>query len=128
MGRRATMLAAAAQAAPDEGTAVNVVSLVGRLAAVPQVRVLPSGDQVATFRIVIDRPPRARGRSGRVLVDTIDCVAWRADVRRRATSLTEGTIICVDGALRRRFWRSGVGAASRVEVEVDRIRRRPVPR
>jgi len=32
-------------------------------------------------------------------------------------------VLEVEGALRRRFWRMGAGAASRSEVEVLRVRR-----
>ena len=108
---------------------VNEVSLRGRLSAAAEQRVLPSGDEVVTFRIVVERTAGASrtgsGRSGgsRAMKDTIACIAWRADVRRRALRLDAGAVIEVDGALRRRFWRSPQGVASRYEVEVDRLRR-----
>lgn len=105
--------------APVADGVVNEVSLSGRVAGT-QERVLPSGDVIVTFRVVVDREPR-RGSS--VKVDALDCVTWRADLRRRALTLADGDEVLVDGALRRRFWRGGAGAASRVEVEVLRLRR-----
>lgn len=102
---------------------VNQVSLRGRLSAAAEQRVLPSGDEVVTFRIVVDRSPGSGRSGGRVTKDTIACVAWRADVRRRVLRLDGGDIVEVEGALRRRFWRSPQGVASRYEVEVDRLRR-----
>ncbi len=107
----------------------NEVVLAGRLAAAPEVRTLPSGDLLTSFRLVVGRPPAARGRSGRepsprpVPVDTLDCVAWRSAVRRSASGWLPGDILEVTGALRRRFWRSPGGTASRCEVEVVAARR-----
>ena len=107
----------------------NDVMLVGRVAAPAQERQLPSGDVVVTFRVVtfrdeVDRAAPARPCSGQpVLIDTLDCAGWTAGVRRRARSLTPGDVVQVEGALRRRFWRAGAGAASRCEVEVRSLRR-----
>ena len=63
----------------DTTSRFNQVQLVGRLAADAVHRELPSGDRLATFRLVIDRPDNAVGPR----VDTIDCASWRADLRRR---------------------------------------------
>ena len=100
----------------------NAVELVGRLAAPPEERVLPSGDVVAQFRLVVERGSESRGPGGQT-VDTVDCAAWRGDVRRQARSWGAGETIYVSGALRRRFWRAAGGPASRYEVEVRRARR-----
>jgi single-strand DNA-binding protein len=100
----------------------NVVELVGRVAAEPQLRALPSGDELVTFRLVVARPggrPRPRSPS----VDTIDCVAWSATARAVAAALRPGDQARVEGALRRRFWRATAGPASRYDVEAGRVRR-----
>lgn len=98
----------------------NDVVLEGRLGGV-QRKVLPSGDEAVTFRVVVPRGPRDRGPSGRVSVDAIDCVTWRAEVGRRVERLGDGIDVRVEGALRRRFWQTGAGSASRVEIEVGRV-------
>jgi single-strand DNA-binding protein len=104
-------------------TGVNEVRLVGRVAAPADTRTLPSGDVVTVLRVVVDRPPDRR-RSGRTpTIDTFDCAIWAARLRQRAERLEPGTVVEVDGALRRRFWRSPAGPASRYEVEVSRITR-----
>jgi single-strand DNA-binding protein len=84
-------------------------------------RQLPSGDLIAAFRLVVERPPPRRKRPAdrSPTVDTLDCVAWRAPVRRAALRWRAGDTVEVAGALRRRFWRSPAGPASRCEVEVD---------
>jgi single-strand DNA-binding protein len=99
----------------------NEVSLLGRLSAPPEERVLPSGDALVSWRLVVRRPPSTR--AGAPSVDTIDCASFRADVRRAAAKWTADDVLEVSGALRRRFWRGGSGAASRTEVEVTRVRR-----
>jgi len=106
--------------------AVNEVALVGRVSAAPEERELPSGDLLVSWRVIVDRPPqrRAAPAGGRApVVDTVDCVAFGAAVRRTARGLAAGDVVRVEGALRRRFWRSGGGASSRTEVEVAAIRR-----
>jgi single-strand DNA-binding protein len=109
----------------DLPDSVNDVHLVGRLAAEPARRELPSGDVLVSFRVVVARPPAARRRGGRrsPAVDSLDCAAWRADVQRALARLSTGDIIEVTGSLRRRFWRAGAGVASRSEVEVVRLKR-----
>lgn len=104
----------------------NEVVLVGRIAAPAEERTLPSGDVLAVWRIVVDRPPSPRQLPEGVRpvrVDTLDCVAWSAAARRAARGLAAGEVVTVEGALRRRFWRAGAGAASRCEVEVISVRR-----
>jgi len=104
----------------------NEVTLVGRVAAPAQERTLPSGDVIATWRIVVDRPAKARRPPEGVRpisVDTLDCVAWGAGARRTARGLATGDVAQVQGALRRRFWRAGAATVSRCEVEVTTLKR-----
>lgn len=97
------------------------VFLRGRLAGVTAVE-LPSGDEAVTFRVVIDRPRERRGEERR-RVDAIECIAWSAGVRRRLIAWHDGDLVEVEGELRRRFWRSGGGVASRTEVVAASARR-----
>jgi single-strand DNA-binding protein len=98
--------------------AVNEVRLVGRISQPPEERVLPSGDVLWTFRIVVARPASA----GRTAVDALECAAWTSRARRSVASWRPDDVVEVSGAVRRRFFRSAAGAASRVEVEVSRGR------
>ena len=111
--------------AEDMPPHANEVRLVGRLTGEPQLRELPSGDVVLTFRIVVRRPPVPARRAGTrsPTVDTLDCAAWRRDVQRAVGRAAPGDLLEVHGALRRRFWRGPAGPASRSEVEVLRVTR-----
>lgn len=114
---------------PSPGAAAagcNEVRLVGRVSGRPEERELPSGDSLVAWRVVVDRPATGRRPPAGVrspTVDTLDCVAWSAGLRRTARGLRDGDVVEVSGALRRRFWRTGAGAVSRTEVEADRVRR-----
>lgn len=109
----------------DEGPApVNAVTLRGRLTAEPVERELPSGDVIVTFRLSVARagktPMTARSHQSS---DWVDCVAGGARVRRSVMAWTTGDRVQVEGALRRRFYRAGGSAATRLEVEVAKVRR-----
>lgn len=96
----------------------NEVRLVGRVSQ-PEVRELPSGDALVVFRVVVTR---ASSTEGATKVDALDCVAWTPRSRRSATSWRAGDVVEVTGALRRRFFTTGAGRASRTEVEMSRGR------
>jgi single-strand DNA-binding protein len=102
----------------------NEVRLVGRVAAPAETREMPSGDLMTTFRVIVPRDERSGGPNARKGgVDTIECVAWRAGLRRTVNSWHEGDMVAVTGALRRRFWRGEAGATSRHEIEVSKATR-----
>jgi single-strand DNA-binding protein len=84
---------------------------------------LPSGDEAVTFRVVVDRPARQRGPSGRVRVDALECIAWTATARRRVLACRDGDVIEVTGSLQRRFFRAGGAPSSRTEVVAREVRR-----
>jgi single-strand DNA-binding protein len=100
----------------------NDVVLRGRMSAPAEVRTLPSGDTLVTFRLVVRRPePRSRGQS----VDVLSCVTYDKGLQRRAAAWQPGDVIEVEGAMQRRFWRTGSGTASVCEVDCRRGRKVP---
>lgn len=110
-------MASAAPATRRAATAHrNEIFVTGRLSTYAEARELPSGDEVVSWRLVVGRPADAE-RAG---IDAIDCMAFTTRLRRAALKWQPGEVIEVEGALRRRFWRTGNGTASRFEVEVSR--------
>jgi single-strand DNA-binding protein len=98
----------------------NEVTVSGRLAAPAVAKELPSGDEIVTWRLVVDRGSVDGNRK----VDVVDCTTFGARVQRQALAWTEGDVIEATGSLRRRFWRGAGGLQSRCEVEVDTAARR----
>ena len=98
---------------------VNEVRLVGRLGGSVDTRELPSGTVLTSFSVIVDRPPR--DVHGRTKVDTIACQTTRAAIVTRLGKVEAGDTVEIEGALRRRFWKGGVGLASATEVDVSRL-------
>ena len=98
------------------------VSIVGRLGAHVRTREMPSGDVIASFTVVVDRPARSRGT---VSVDSLACTTDRARTREALARMEPGTLVCVEGTLRRRFWRGASAGAlgSAMEVLVRCVRK-----
>ena len=94
---------------------LNDVALRGWVTTIATERELPSGDIVVQFRIAITRPEGG--------VDTIDLESWSAKTRRIALSLKDGEWVEIQGSIRRRFWKSGQGLASRWQVVTAEIKR-----
>lgn len=109
-------------------TDVNVIRIEGRLSAPPETRELPSGDQLVALRVVVRRPDGDRVDSLPVVVGPPPRRGQRrrpgqADTAtvRRAQRLSEDDRVAVDGWLQRRFWRSGDGAHTRLEVVASAV-------
>ena len=102
----------------DEFEPVNEVFLVGRVTSLAVEKVLPSGDKVVEFRVVIGR---AKSRGAKKEVDSLDIAAWSAVARKAALSVKIDSWVQVTGSVRRRFWRAPSGLASRWQVEASEV-------
>jgi single-strand DNA-binding protein len=101
-------------------SSVNEVRVIGRLGSHVGVKVLPSGDELTVFSIVVDRP--AREMRGTTRIDTIACVTSRGKLGARLRTWAPGRWVEAEGVLRRRFWRAGGGLGSAMEVDVRRVK------
>lgn len=104
----------------------NQVLLRGRVADAAEPRTLPSGDELVSFRLIVERSATAKRRS-RQLVDTFDCSAWTSRLRTKALKLKPGDRIEVEGELRRLFSSRSGGVSSRVYVDLGSLTRLPEP-
>jgi single-strand DNA-binding protein len=122
-GQKAGRISGAPGVADDQESP-NQVRLVGRLAAAPRLRELPSGDTVWNLRVVVERPPLPPGRDRpRQRVDSLECAVWAGRLKKQVERWEAGDVVDVSGALRRRFFRAGGATVSRVEVELTGGRR-----
>lgn len=97
---------------------INQVFLVGRVTSLAVEKLLPSGDKVVEFRVVIGRD---KSRGTKKEVDSLDIAAWSSKARKSALSLKIDTWVQVSGSVRRRFWRAPTGLASRWQVEASEV-------
>jgi single-strand DNA-binding protein len=81
---------------------MNVVVLIGRLVADPELKYTPSGVAVCSFRIAVDR--RFKSQSGEKEADFIDIVAWKQSAEFAANYLSKGRLVAVNGRLQVRSW------------------------
>lgn len=101
----------------ESAAVLNRVLLRGRVSSGPLHRDLPSGSSIVSVRVAMTREKTAMAGS-RATSDWVDCVAWAARPKKAVARWNVGDTVEVEGALRRRFFRSGDIPASRVEVEV----------
>jgi single-strand DNA-binding protein len=102
----------------SEDSAVNEVVLCGRISGDPQVRELPSGTTLVSFRLVLARDRTPMTASSKQVSDWVQCAAWGARVRKQAGAWHDGDLVEVRGALRSRYYRTGQQAGTSVEVEM----------
>jgi len=110
-------------ASDNPSTTSSQVEVIGRLGAHVRSRELPSGDEITTFTVIVDRP--AREQRGQAKVDAIACTTTNRKIRDRLQRLEAGSQVEVAGVLRRRFWRGSASSGqvgSTTEVLVRRLR------
>lgn len=106
---------------------MNIVVLIGRLVADPELKYTPSGTAVATMRIAVDRWQKSD--SGEKVADFFNVVAWRHSAEFAASYLTKGRLISVEGRLQARSWTQQDGQKRyAVEVVANNIRGLDRPR
>lgn len=94
---------------------LNVVAIMGRLVADPELRTTPAGHSVCSFRIACDRSYVQQGQERQA--DFIDIVAWRQQADFVSKYFQKGSMIAVDGSLQTRNYQDKNGN-SRTAVEV----------
>ena len=79
---------------------LNVVALMGRLVADPELRHTPNGVATCTFRIAVDRSFVRAGEERKA--DFLDIVAWRQSAEFVCKYFHKGSLIAVDGSIQTR--------------------------
>ena len=94
---------------------LNVIAIVGRLVADPELRTTPAGQSVCSFRIACDRSYVQQGQERQA--DFIDIVAWRQQADFVSKYFQKGSMIAVEGSLQTRQYQDKQGS-KRTAVEV----------
>ena len=76
---------------------LNVVAIMGRLVADPELRTTQSGTNVCSFRIACDRNFARQGEQRQA--DFIDIVAWRQQAEFVSKYFQKGSLIAIEGSL-----------------------------
>ncbi|MEB5791460.1 single-stranded DNA-binding protein [Mammaliicoccus sciuri] len=99
---------------------INRVVLVGRLTKEPEYRVTPSGVQVATFTLAINRT--FTNQNGERHADFINCVVFRTPAENVNKYLNKGNLAGVEGRLQSRSYENNEGKRVYVtEVVCDSV-------
>ena len=94
---------------------INIVVLMGRLVADPELKTTNTGVSVTTFRIAVDRSYVKAGAEREA--DFFDIVAWRGTAEFVCRNFSKGSLIALDGQLQSRQFQTKDGQ-NRTVVEV----------
>lgn len=86
---------------------LNVVAIMGRLVADPELRTTPAGVNVCHFRIACDRNFARQGEQRQA--DFVDIVAWRAQADFVCKYFQKGSLIAVNGRIQTRNYQDKNG-------------------
>jgi single-strand DNA-binding protein len=94
---------------------LNVVAIMGRLVADPELRTTQQGTNVCTFRIACERSYTQKGQQRQA--DFVDIVAWGKTAEFICKFFQKGSMIAIDGSLHTRNYQDKQGN-KRTAVEV----------
>ena len=99
---------------------LNVVAIMGRLVADPELRTTPQGTNVCSFRIACDRNFARQGEQRQA--DFIDIVAWRQQAEFVSKYFQKGSLIAIEGSLQTRQYQDKNGNnRTAIEVNCDEV-------
>lgn len=76
---------------------LNVVALMGRLTADPELKTTPSGVAVCRFTLAVERNYAKSGTERQT--DFINCIAWRTTAEFISKYFVKGQLIVLDGSI-----------------------------
>lgn len=98
---------------------LNMVVIMGRITADPELRTTQSGLSVTSFSVAVDRGYVKDG--GERQTDFINCVAWRQNADFITRYFSKGSMIAITGSLQQRSYTDKDGnKRTAYEVIVDR--------
>lgn len=86
---------------------LNVIAIMGRLVADPELRTTPQGTNVCSFRIAVDRSFTRQGEERKA--DFIAVTAWRQTAEFVSKYFQKGSMIAIEGSLQTRQYQDKNG-------------------
>jgi len=97
-----------------KGYVMNLVCVIGNVAAAPELRYTDAGRAVCSFRIAVSRP-------GGEQADFFGVVAWERQAEVCAEYLSVGRRVGIEGRLHHSSWESEGEKRSKVEIVANRV-------
>ncbi|HUC95336.1 MAG TPA: single-stranded DNA-binding protein [Candidatus Saccharimonadia bacterium] len=95
---------------------VNQVILMGNLTRDPELRQTPTGQNVCSFSLALNRSYKDQSGEWKELTDYVDIVAWGPLAERISQYLSKGRRCLVQGRLQSRSWEQDGQKRSKLEV------------
>src|SRR5271154_4108550 len=95
---------------------LNQVTLMGNLTRDPELRQTPSGQNVTSFSLALNRSYKDASGEWQEATDYIDIVCWGPLAERVAQYLSKGRRCLVQGRLQSRNWEQDGQKRTKVEV------------
>lgn len=95
---------------------LNQVTLMGNLTRDPELRQTPTGQNVTSFSLALNRSYKDQGGAWQEATDYIDITSWGPLAERVAQYLSKGRRCLVQGRLQSRSWEQDGVKRNKVEV------------
>jgi len=95
---------------------LNQVTLMGNLTRDPELWQTPTGQNVTSFSLALNRAYKSPNGEWQEATDYIDCVCWGPLAERVAQYLSKGRRALVQGRLQSRSWEQDGAKRNKVEV------------
>lgn len=95
---------------------LNQVTLMGNLTRDPELRQTPTGQNVTSFSLALNRSYKDAGGEWKEVTDYVDIVCWSTLAERVAQYMSKGRRCLVQGRLQSRSWEQDGQKRNKVEV------------
>lgn len=99
---------------------LNCVTLIGRLCAAPELKTTPSGKEVCSFTLAVDRSYTKPGEQRQA--DFIPVVAWESNALFVSRYFSKGSLIAVMGSIQSRIYTDNKGnKRTSIEIKAEEL-------
>jgi len=97
---------------------LNLIVLMGRLTACPELKITNSGINYTRFAIALNRDVKPGGEKK---TDFIDCVAWQKTAEFICNYFTKGQLIALEGRIQTNIYEKDGQKRKQVDILVNRV-------